>query len=138
MSDAEFYAQGLPLANDRALFLVGNAASNRVVRALEGSFPIRIDGSDVVVGTRRFSSAPGGDSQLGVAFIRPNPERPDRYVVVVEGVGPLGTWRSLSLPELLPDYVVYDEAIEPAHAQLLAGIGSLRAGGYFDNEWKLP
>jgi predicted esterase len=136
LSDAEFYARGEPLANERALFLVGNGASNRVVRALEAALPVRVEGSEVVVGTRRFASAPGGDSQLGVAFIHPNPERPDRYVVVVEGVGPLGTWRSLSLPELLPDYVVYDEAVETCHAQLLIGTASVRAGGYFDNDWK--
>ncbi|HEX4449205.1 MAG TPA: alpha/beta hydrolase-fold protein, partial [Polyangiaceae bacterium] len=53
MSDADFYAKGEPLANDRALFLVGDAKSNRVVRELEPSLPIRIDGADVVVGDHR-------------------------------------------------------------------------------------
>ena len=95
MSDADFFARGEPLANDRALFLVGNAKSNRVVRELEPSLPIRIDGDGLVVGDQRFAPKAGGAdrSQLGAAFIRPNPRRPDRYVVVVEGVGPLGTWR---------------------------------------------
>jgi hypothetical protein len=139
MSDVEFYARGEAIANDRALFLVGNAKSNRLVRELEPSFPIRIDGDDVVVGGRRVSPKEGtaDRSQLGVAFIRPNPRRPDRYVVVVEGVGPLGTWRSLSLPDMLPDWIVFDEDVAPARGGLLLGAGNVRAGGYFLNDWTL-
>lgn len=149
MSDTEFLARGEPIANDRALFLVGNAKSNRLVRELEPSFPIRIEGDDVVVGDRHFApkdgaASPAGDlasgdaSQLGVAFIRPNPRRPDRYVVVVEGVGPLGTWRSLSLPDMLPDWIVYDEDVASARGMLLLGTGTPRAGGMFTNDWALP
>ena len=141
ISDAEFYARGEPIANDKALFLVGNARSNRVVRELEADFPIRIDGDDVVLGERRIQAkdgAPADVSQLGAAFIRPNPRRPDRYVVVVEGVGPLGTWRSLSLPDMLPDFAVYDADVAPARGGLLLGAGTLRAAGFFANDWSLP
>jgi hypothetical protein len=100
VSDAEFFARGEPLANDRALFLVGNARSNRVVRELEPGLPIRVDDEGVLLGGQRLAldDGPAAVSQLGAAFIHPNPQRPDRYVVVVEGVGALGTWRSLSLP----------------------------------------
>ncbi len=91
------------------------------------------------MGSRHVS--PKGDdaarSQLGAAFIRPNPRRPDRYVVVVEGVGALGTWRSLSLPDMLPDYVVYDEDVEPARAQLVLGTATVRAAGLFGGDWGL-
>jgi acetyl esterase/lipase len=141
MSDTEFYAHGEPLDNERALFLVGNAKSNRVVRELEPSFPIRIEGDGVILGERHIAAKdglPADRSQLGVAFIRPNPRRPDRYVVVVEGVGPLGTWRSLSLPDMLPDYAVYDEDVGPARGGLLLGAGSLRSAGYFTADWSLP
>jgi len=139
MSDVEFLARGEPLANDRALFLVGNAKSNRLVRELEPSFPIRIEGDDVVLAGKHVAPRDGASdrSQLGAAFIRPNPRRPDRYVVVVEGVGPLGTWRSLSLPDMLPDWVVFDDALEPARAGLILGAGDVRAGGYFSNDWSL-
>ncbi len=140
MSDTEFYARGQALGNERALFLVGNARSNRVVRELEPGFPIRIDGDDVVLGTKHIAPKEGTSdkSQLGVAFIRPNPRRADRYVVVVEGVGPLGTWRSLSLPDMLPDFVVFDEDVAPARGGLLLGGGNVRAGGFFRNDWSLP
>jgi predicted esterase len=139
VSDVEFAARGESIANERALFLVGNARSNLVVRELEPEFPIRIEGDDVVMGSRHVSPK-GGDavrSQLGAAFIRPNPRRSDRYVVVVEGVGALGTWRSLSLPDMLPDYVVYDEDVEPARAQLVLGAGTVRAAGLFGGDWGL-
>ena len=133
MSDVEFYARGEKVANDRALFLVGNAASNRVVREIEPELPIKIDGTSVVVGAQKITG-----NQLGAAFIRPNPKRPDRYIVVVEGVDALGTWRSLSLPELLPDFVVYDEQVAPARGQQLLTAGIARAAGLFTNEWALP
>jgi predicted esterase len=140
MSDTDFYARGEPLANDHALFLVGNARSNRVVRELEPELPIRVDGSDIVLGSRRIGSrdGPPDRSQLGASFVRPNPRRIDRYLVVVEGIGPLGTWRSLSLPELLPDFVVFDEDVAPAHGLLVLGTATLRAGGFFGGDWSLP
>jgi hypothetical protein len=138
-SDTEFFARGEAVANDRALFLVGNARSNRLVRELESSFPIRIDGSAVVFGSKRIEAddGPADVSQLGAAFVRPNPRRPDRYVVVVEGVGALGTWRSLSLPEMLADYVVYDRGVAPARGMLVMGSASVRAAGNFGNDWSL-
>lgn len=141
MSDAEFAERGESLANDHSLFLVGNAHTNRLVRELEkdADWPIRVEGDDILVGTTRVSPRPGteGHSQLGAAFIRPNPRRPDRYVVVVEGTGALGTWRSESLPDMLPDYVVFDEGLAPARGQLLLGAASVRAAGYFDATWAL-
>jgi len=76
--------------------------------------------------------------QLGAAFVRPNPRRPDRYVAVVEGVDALGTWRALSLPDILPDFVVYDENVAPARGQMLLSAGAARAAGFFENDWSLP
>ena len=133
MSDLEFEARGESLANDHALFLVGNAASNKVVRALEADLPIRVDGDAVVIGTQRITG-----NQLGAAFIRPNPKRPDRYLVVVEGTSALGTWRALSLPDLLPDFVVYDDRVASSRGQMLLSAGMVRAAGFFKNDWSLP
>jgi poly(3-hydroxybutyrate) depolymerase/RNase P/RNase MRP subunit p29 len=133
ISDVEFFARGENLANDRALFLVGNAKSNLVVRHFEGDLPIRVDGDAIVIGQERIT----GD-EVGAAFIRPNPKRSDRYLVVVEGTTALGTWRSLSLPDLLPDFVVWDRTVAPARNQMLLGAGALRAGGFFAEDWSLP
>jgi predicted esterase len=138
-SDTEFFSRNEPIANDRALVLVGNARSNRVVRELESSFPIRIDDAAVIVGGKRLEAEDGSPdvSQLGTAFIRPNPRRPDRYVVVIEGVGPLGTWRSVSLPEMLPDYVIYDRGVATARGMVVLGAANVRAAGSFSNDWSL-
>jgi predicted esterase len=133
MSDAEFVAAGEKVDNDRALFLVGNAKSNRIVRELEGELPIQIDGDAVVIGGQRITG-----NQVGAAFVRPNPKRTDRYVVVVEGVDALGTWRSMSLPDMLPDFIVYDADVAPARGQQLLSAGLVRAGGFFKNDWSLP
>jgi predicted esterase len=138
MSDVEFLSAGESIANDRALFLVGNAKSNGVLREIEAELPIRIEDGAVVLGNARVTPKAGDSPQLGVAFIHPNPRRPDRYVVVVEGVGPLGTWRSLSLPDMLPDYVVFDEDVAPARGALTLGTASVRRAGFFDTSWALP
>lgn len=134
MSDAEFFDRGESVANDRSLFLVGNAASNRVLAALERDLPISLKNGQIVTSNgQKFSGA-----ESGVAFIRPNPRRPDRYVVVVEGATALGTWRSLSLPDLLPDFVVYDERVAPSRGQIVLGPGSVLAAGFFDDDWGWP
>jgi len=133
ISDAEFFARSEPLANDRALFLVGR--TNKVLAALEQSatFPIHVDAGAVRVGSDRFTGR-----ELGAAFIRPNPLRPDRYVVVVGGADVAGTLRAMSLPDLLPDFVVWDENVAPGRTQILLGAGSYRAAGLFEKDWSLP
>jgi poly(3-hydroxybutyrate) depolymerase len=133
ITDEAFFRRNEPLANDRSLVLIGNAASNRVVSALDDQLPLRISGTAISAGTTRFE---GGD--LGAAFIVPNPKRGDRYVVVIAGTTAIGTWRSLSLPELLPDFVVYDEGVKLARGQQVLGNASVRAAGFFDMNWTLP
>jgi hypothetical protein len=133
MSDEEFFKSGQNLAHDKSLFLVGNAASNRVLRELEAAFPIRRVGASFVLGGKAYAGP-----QVGAAFILPNPKRRDRYVAVVEGLDATGTWRSLSLPELLPDFTVYDETVAPARGQMVLGSASVRTAGFFQNDWTLP
>jgi len=134
MSDVDFLAKNEPLANDRALFLVGR--TNKVLAAIEAAsapFPIHVEAGAVTVGKDRITG-----KELGAAFIRPNPLRPDRYVVVVAGADVPGALRSLSLPDLLPDFVVWDEAVAPSRGQILLGAGSVRAAGFFAMDWSLP
>ncbi|MCL2450818.1 MAG: hypothetical protein FWD17_17890, partial [Polyangiaceae bacterium] len=140
LSDAEFFMRGEAVGNDHALFLVGNARSNRVVRELDPALPIHVDDEGVMVGSQRVAieDGPADVSQLGAAFIYPNPRRPQRYVVVVEGVSALGTWRSLSLPEMLPDYVVYDRGVATARGMVVLGAATARSIGYFTNDWTVP
>jgi hypothetical protein len=75
--------------------------------------------------------------ETGAAFIYPNPVRNDRYVVVMAGVDGPGMLRAMSLPDLLPDYVVWDERLANSRDQLVLGGGSVRAAGFFTKEWDL-
>ncbi|MGZ6082652.1 MAG: carboxylesterase family protein [Polyangiales bacterium] len=117
----------------KATILVGNARSNRIVRALESSLPVKIAGDNIVFGGKTFSG-----HQLGAAFVVPHPKNALQYLLVIEGVDALGTFRALSLPELLPDFVVWDEKLAPARGSSLLGFGSVLAAGYFDVNWKAP
>jgi hypothetical protein len=117
----------------KATILIGNARSNRIVRALEASLPMKIVGDTLTFGGKTFTG-----NQLGAAFVVPHPKNASQYLLVVEGVDALGTYRALSLPELLPDFVVWDDKLAPARGSSLLGFGSVLAGGYFDVNWKAP
>jgi hypothetical protein len=76
---------------------------------------------------------------VGAIFVRPNPRHPDRYVVVVTAPRAAGIWRALSLPQMLPDFVVYDDELAPAAAEVVLGRDAkVVAAGFFDDAWKLP
>jgi len=120
------------MAASHNLFLVGNAKSNAYLSAIEAALPVRVDGGAVVLGTRRYEGR-----QLGACFIHPNPKHPDRYVVVLEGVDITGVLRGLSLPRLLPDYVVFDDGAAGARGQMVFGAATVLAGGMFDESWRV-
>lgn len=152
LSDTDFLARNEPLANDRSLFLVGR--DNKVLRALEAAnaaaastgtsasaggggggaaFPIHVEAGAVTIAGQRITGR-----EVGAAFVYPNPLRADRYVVVVAGADVAGMLRAESLPEFLPDFVVWDAALAPARGGVLLGSATLRAGGFFKNDWSLP
>lgn len=120
-----------------SIVAIGNAKSNRLVRAYEASLPIRLEGDRVRVGDRLLS----GDGELGAAFVVPHPragKEAPAYLVVVEGVTWRGTLRALSLPDLIPDFVVFDGRVAPSRGLPILTNGALLAGGFFDGDWKLP
>lgn len=121
------------LAATHALVLIGNARSNSAIAEIDAQLPIRIEGSSVAVGSKRFAGR-----NVGTMFIHPNPKQPERYVVVVEAPDAGGLWRSLSLPRLTPDFVVYDDSVAGARGQLVLGRATILSGGSFDSRWRLP
>jgi poly(3-hydroxybutyrate) depolymerase len=119
-------------AASHSLFLIGNAETNRIVRDLDARLPFHVTDGAIEAGGRTYR----GD-ELGVAFIYPNPDHPDRYVVVVEGTTSMGTFRSTFLPDLLPDWMVYDRHLAPSRSPIILGPGRPVAAGLFDRSWKL-
>ena len=92
-------------------------------------------GLEVLVG----GAAGGSDLlHLPVDAIHPNPRQPARYVVVVEALRAPGIWRALSLPALLPDFMVFDAGLAPAAGQQVLGSGRVLAAGFFERDWSVP
>lgn len=117
-----------------SVLAVGSPKDHALLARIDASLPIRHDGAALRAGERRFEG-PG----TGASFVFPNPEAKARYVVVVTGVDAAGIWRALSLPQLLPDFLVYDASLGPAAAEVVLGRDAkVLAGGFFDFDWKLP
>lgn len=118
------------MAEGRTLVLIGTPRSNRVLARIADRLPVRFDGAELQVGARRHT---GND--LGVVFATHHPDHPERAVVVIAGNSPAALYRSLSLPDLIPAYTVFDEQVAPARGQvLLGGRARVRAAGFFDAE----
>lgn len=116
-----------------SVVLVGPARSNALRARWDEKLPSHVDGHKLTFGTQVFEGA-----SVGAAYVYPHPEDDNAYVAVVEGVDPLGVRTALALPELLPDFVVYDQSLGAARGQILLGRGKTRAAGYFDASWNVP
>ena len=125
------------LGRDHSLVLVGNSESNQVVRDLEASLPFRVSGKSIVAVGENGTLKEWKGKDLGVAFIYPNPKYPSRYVLVLEGTSAMGTFRAIALPELIPDYMVFDARIAGARGQVVLGGTPTLAGGFFRRDWTL-
>jgi predicted esterase len=125
------------LGKEHSLVLVGNSESNQVVRELEGSLPFRVSGKSIIASNENGMLKEWKGKELGVAFIYPNPKHPSRYVLVLEGTSAMGTFRAVALPELIPDYLVFDARIAGARGQVVLGGAPTLAGGFFRRDWTL-
>jgi len=120
-------------ARGHHLALYGGPTSNEVLAPLADRLPIRFEPGAVVAGGRRYE---GPD--VGAVFIYPNPDHPDRYVLVQAGTTIVGTLHGHHLPRYLPDYLIYDRRIVGRrHRRILQGREVLE-GGFFDERWRLP
>ncbi len=130
------------------LVLIGGPRSNDLVARWRRQLPLRFDGDAIVVGDERHAGA-----EVGAVFVAPHPDFDGRAVLVIAGTTPLGTWRATFLPDLLPDYVVFDERVENARGQWSCGGArrddgspnfaepvpcAYRAHGFFGMRWELP
>lgn len=123
------------MAAHYSLVLVGPPSSNRLVARWADELPITIDGEGVGVGPRCYSGR-----EVGAVFVAPSPANPELSVLVIAGPTPLGTWRSIFLPDILPDFVVFDERIAPARGEwAISGTGATALEmGLFGMDWSVP
>jgi poly(3-hydroxybutyrate) depolymerase len=115
----------------RSLVLIGGPASNKITAALAASLPAQFEPGAVVLRGKRHEGA-----DVGVSFICPHPRDPNEYVVVHAGTGFQGTLASRHLPQLAPDFLVYDRRITVMRGELLLDRRAVRDGGFWGDDWK--
>jgi enterochelin esterase-like enzyme len=119
------------IAHNAHLVLYGAPGDNAVLDRIASRLPIRVESDAVVVGTQRVDT-----KGVGARFIYPNPEAPERYVLVFTGPTLDGVKRGMNLPDFVPDWVVYDAASASSRARLVPGPKKpLR--GFFGASWQL-
>jgi poly(3-hydroxybutyrate) depolymerase len=121
------------LEKERSLVLVGSARDHRLIRELEPKLPVRVTADGLTFGGQTFRG-----EDVGAIFIRPNPRQPERYVLVVTAPRAPGIWRALSLPALLPDFMLFDSGLAPAAGQQVLGSARVLAAGFFERDWSVP
>ncbi len=117
------------MGEGRTLVLLGTPRDHRLLARMADRLPIGLGADAITVGARRFEGA-----DTGVVFTAPDPDRPERTVLVISGRSPTAVLRSHSLPDLLPSYVVFDERVAGARGRVLLGpAASVLAAGFFDD-----
>ncbi len=115
-----------------SLFLVGTPRDHLLLEQWSAQLPIRVEGKRLRIGADVVDFP-----ELGGLFVYPSPVS-DRYVVVLTAPSVGGLWRSLSLPRLLPDFIVWDERLVAATGEQLLGDAPVVTAGVFLDDWTLP
>lgn len=115
----------------RSLVLIGGPSSNKITATFAASLPVTFEPNAIVLRGKRYE---GEDT--GVSFIYPHPRDPAEYIVIHAGATFLGTLASRHLPQLAPDFLVYDRRVTAMRGELLLDKRSAKDGGFFDDDWK--
>ncbi len=115
-----------------SIVIVGTLSGNRLLARIHDKLPISITDKAVLVGKKRFAG-----QRVAASFIHPNPLNPDRYVVVHTGVSLQALFHVGHLPDLLPDYIVYDASDWGRKGGLVLDDREVLTAGFFDGDWKV-
>jgi predicted esterase len=131
VSDVKYARGHFP---QRRVVYVGRAEDHLQLSAIKNQLPLQTMAEGLVVGNTVFK-----EPDVGAAFVYRDPERRDGLLGVVTGNGPEGLLRVLSLPQLVPDFVVFDHGLDAAAGEPILGPSAyVRAAGFFENDWSLP
>lgn len=114
------------------LVLYGTPGSNSILERVATRLPIRIGADAIHVGSRTFRG-----TGVGTRFVYPNPEAPDRYLIVQAAPTLEGVQNGHNLPDFLPDWVVYEGRTTRTRQRLISGRNGQPAMGFFDDHWQL-
>jgi hypothetical protein len=123
------------MIRDTVLVLIGPPSSNSVLARIADRLPIVVRDGAIEVGDRVYRGA-----EVGTVFVAPSPLASERAVLVIAGTDPAGTFRSTELPDILPDYVVFDRRVAPARDRWACGGTGCEylEHGFFDLAWQPP
>ncbi|MFO8074338.1 MAG: alpha/beta hydrolase-fold protein [Polyangia bacterium] len=127
-ADVEIDAEDI---ENHSLVLVGTPRGNSLLDRIDERLPIRAGDGWIEAGGRCFEG-----ETTSAAFIHPNPLNPDRYVVVHTAASVAGLFYAAHLPELLPDWVIYDASDWGRAGGLVLDERELLAAGFFDDDWR--
>jgi poly(3-hydroxybutyrate) depolymerase len=120
------------LAN-HSVILVGSPANNSVLRRLLPWLPVKITATSVDVGTHSFTAP-----DTGIEMIYTNPKGPGHYLLVVSGISPKALELAMTLPDYVPDYIVYDGTIAAGDDMYhILATHLFDCAGYFTWAWTL-
>jgi hypothetical protein len=127
VKDTELTPEQITSAN---LVLWGTPSVNTYLRKIADRLPIRWQGDQVQLANQSFSA----DSHVP-AFIYPNPENPNRYIVLNSGFtfreyDYLNNARQIAK---LPDYAIIDTSVPPNSRYP----GKVVTAGFFNEHWHL-
>lgn len=113
---------------------VGTSTDHSILARIMDRLPLRNSELGIRLGAHAFA-----ESDVGAAFVYPDPDRGDRLLGIVTANSPEGLWRVLALPALVPDFVVFDRGIDAAAGESVLGAHAfVRAAGFFRDGWSLP
>jgi hypothetical protein len=129
LADSELTEEDI---RENSLVLFGTIRDNSVLARIAPDLPIGLGEDGIRVGEFLFDG-----EDVGVRFVAPNPLNPSRYVVVQAGNTAEAAVAGNSLPDFLPDYVVYDRRTTATRERLVARRHPPRTAGFFDTSWRL-
>lgn len=115
----------------RHVVLVGGPRSNLHTRAIADSLPVRFEDDALVFDGVRYEGA-----DVGISTILPSPFDPGHALVLHAGVGAEGTLSARYLPELAPDWLIYDSRLRATWGDYVLGRRDVLAGGLYDGMWR--
>ena len=116
-----------------SIVIVGTPNGNKLLQRIQGLLPIQVKNGAIVAGKKKF-----GGKHTAASFIYPNPLNPNRYVLVHTGTTREAIYYTGHLPNMIPDYVIYD-ASDWGYTEgvVLGSDRSVKAAGFFDKYWQL-
>jgi hypothetical protein len=116
----------------KSIVIVGTPKGNSLLQKMADRLPIKVTDNAIVIGSSKFEGR-----TKAAAFIYPNPLNPDRYVTIYTGVSTEALYYVNHLPDMLPDYVVFDGSSWATKNGRILDSREILTAGFFDGNWAI-